>query len=48
VLFATLVTDGRAWQLLIDGDQRVPKALRHGFAVEAIALDLANTLKVIR
>ena len=48
VLFATLVTDGRPWTLLIDGNHRVVKALRHGVAVEAITLDLADTLKIVR
>lgn len=48
VLFATLVTDGRPWRLLIDGNHRVLKALRQGVEIEAITLDLADTLKVIR
>jgi hypothetical protein len=48
VLFTTLVTDGRPWHLLIDGNHRVLKALRHGVSVEAITLDLADTLKVVR
>jgi hypothetical protein len=48
ILFATLVEDGRPWRLLIDGNHRVLKALRHGAAVEAITLDLADTLKVVR
>jgi hypothetical protein len=48
VLFAAVVTDGRVWQLLIDGNHRVLKALRHGVAVETITLDLADALKLVR
>jgi hypothetical protein len=48
VLFATLITDGRPWPLLIDGNHRALKALRHGLAVEAITLDLTDTFKVMR
>jgi hypothetical protein len=48
VLFATLITDGRPWHLMIDGNHRVLKALRHRLPIEAIDLDLADTLKVIR
>jgi hypothetical protein len=48
VLFVTLITDGRPWHLLIDGNHRVLKALRYRVPVEVIDLDLADTLKVIR
>jgi len=48
VLFATLLTDGRPWRLLIDGNHRVLKAVRHGAQVEAIQLDLADTLRVVQ
>jgi hypothetical protein len=48
VLFASLITDGRPWQLLIDGNSRVRKALRRGVAVAAITLDLADTLRIVR
>jgi hypothetical protein len=48
VLFATLITDGQPWHLLIDGNHRVLKALRHGVAVQAITLDLMDTLKIVR
>ncbi len=48
VLFATLVTDGRPWRVLIDGNHRVLKALRHGVSIDAIQLDLADTLKIVR
>jgi hypothetical protein len=48
VLFVTLVTDGRPWRLLIDGNHRVLKAVRLGVPVESICLDLTDTLKVIR
>ena len=48
VVFATLVTEGRPWRVLIDGNHRVLKALRHGVSVDAIELDLADTLKIVR
>jgi len=48
VLFATLVTDGRPWPLLIDGNHRALKALRQRVPVQAVQLDLADTLKVLR
>jgi hypothetical protein len=48
ILFATLITDGRPWRLLIDGNHRVIKAVRHDLPVETICLDLADTFKVIR
>ena len=48
VLFATLVTDGQPWRVLIDGNHRVLKALRHGVSINAVQLDLADTLKVVR
>ena len=48
VVFATLITEGRPWRVLIDGNHRVLKALRHGVSVEAIQLDLADTLKIVR
>ncbi len=47
VLFATLVMDGHPWELLIDGNHRVLKALRHQCPVRAIVLDLKDTLKVL-
>jgi hypothetical protein len=48
VLFATLVLDGRPAHLLIDGNHRVLKALRHRLEVQAIYLDLADTLKILQ
>jgi hypothetical protein len=48
LLFATLLTDGRPWRLLIDGNHRVLKAVRRGVQVQAVCLDLEDTLKIIR
>jgi hypothetical protein len=47
VLFATLVLDGAPWPVLIDGNHRVAKALRHQAAVKSVTLDLGDTLKVL-
>jgi hypothetical protein len=48
VLFATIIQDGRPTPLLIDGNHRVLKALRHRDEVRAIHLDLADTLAVMQ
>jgi hypothetical protein len=48
VLFATIIQDGRPTHLLIDGNHRVLKALRHRSEVRTIHLDLADTLKVMQ
>jgi hypothetical protein len=48
VLFATVITDGQPWPLLIDGNHRVLKALRHRVQVQTVQLDLGDTLKVVR
>jgi hypothetical protein len=48
VLFATVILQGRPVQLLIDGNHRVLKALRHRLEVLTIHLDLADTLKVMQ
>jgi hypothetical protein len=48
VLFATIIRDGRPASLLIDGNHRVLKALRHRDEVRAIHLDLADTLAVMQ
>jgi hypothetical protein len=48
VLFATIIQDGRPSALLIDGNHRVLKALRHRGEVRAIHLDLADTLAVMQ
>ena len=47
VLFAMTVMDGHPWPLLIDGNHRVAKALRHGAEVSAITLDLEDTLRIV-
>ena len=48
VLFATFALPGHPRELLIDGNHRVLKALRHRLEVWAIHLDLADTLKVMQ
>jgi hypothetical protein len=48
VLFATVVWHGRPERVLIDGNHRAVKALRHQVDVRAITLDLEDTLKVLR
>jgi hypothetical protein len=48
VIFVTLVMEGESWQLLIDGNHRVLKALRHQTDIKAIVLDLEDTLKIMR
>src|SRR3954469_1181551 len=47
VLFATVVLDGQPWPLLIDGNHRVVKAVRHQAQVPVVTLDLGDTLKVL-
>ncbi len=47
VLFATLVMDGHPWELLIDGNHRILKALRYHSPVQAVVLELKGTLKVL-
>jgi len=48
VLFVTLVMDGQPWQLLIDGNHRVLKALRHQTTIKAVVLDLEDTFTIMR
>ena len=48
VIFATVVMDGFPWQLLIDGNHRVAKALNHRTEVQVVTLDLEDTLKILR
>ena len=48
VVFVTLVMEGEPWQLLIDGNHRVLKALRQQTDIKAVVLDLEDTLKVMR
>jgi hypothetical protein len=47
VLFATVIIDGWPQALLIDGNHRASKALREGFDVEVVTLDLEDTLAVV-
>jgi hypothetical protein len=47
VIFATIIQQGQSWPLLIDGNHRVVKAMRHSMDVPVITLDLEDTLKVL-
>jgi hypothetical protein len=47
VIFATLTLPGHPRQLLIDGNHRVVYALEHGQTVQAVVLDLTDTLRVV-
>lgn len=48
LIFATIVKDGQAGPLLIDGHHRVLNALNRQRTVRAITLSLADTLKVLK
>jgi hypothetical protein len=47
VIFATVIRNGHAWELLIDGNHRVAKALVHGVHIPVVVLDLHDTLQVL-
>lgn len=47
VIFATIVLDGAPQSLLIDGNHRVLKALHQQAPVQAVTLDLEDTLKIL-
>src|SRR6266481_6099201 len=48
LIFATVVKDGQAFPLLIDGHHRTLKALNQQKTVRTITLDLADSLKVLK
>ncbi|MBV9125767.1 MAG: hypothetical protein JO112_20650 [Planctomycetes bacterium] len=47
VIFATIITEDDPWPVLIDGNHRELKALRHQVSIPVITLDLEDTLKVL-
>jgi hypothetical protein len=48
LIFATVIKDGQAFPLLIDGHHRTLKALDRQKPVRAVTLDLADSLKVLK
>jgi hypothetical protein len=48
LIFATVIRDGQAFPLLIDGHHRALKALNGQKMVRTITLDLADSLKVLK
>jgi hypothetical protein len=48
LIFATVVKDGQAWPLLIDGHHRALNALNRQRTMRTITLDLADTLKILK
>jgi hypothetical protein len=48
LIFATVVKDGQAFPLLIDGHHRAVKAMNQQKTVRIITLDLADSLKVLK
>lgn len=47
LIFATVVKDGQAWPLLIDGHHRALNALNRQRTVRTITLSLADTLRIL-
>jgi hypothetical protein len=48
LIFATVIQDGQAQPLLIDGHHRALKALDRQQTVRTITLDLADTLRILK
>jgi hypothetical protein len=48
LIFATVVQDGQAWPLLIDGHHRAVNALHRQRTVPTITLNLADTLRILK
>jgi hypothetical protein len=48
LIFATVVKDGKAWPLLIDGHHRAVNALNRQRTVRTITLSLADTLRILK
>ena len=48
LIFATVVKDGQAWPLLIDGHHRAVNALHRQRTVPTITLNLADTLRILK
>ncbi len=47
LIFATVIRDGQAWPLLIDGHHRAVNALNRQRTVRTITLTLADTLRIL-